>query len=86
MQLVSLRTALLACALIAASTMTFVWRWPAVWRAGAATVRDTNGPRDGLRRPAADDLTPAPSSFGWLVLIGVMALLFGGWILVVVLT
>jgi hypothetical protein len=76
---------MLACALLAASMMTFIWRWPAVWRSGAGPVAGTSE-SDSPRRPAEDDLAPAPAPVGWLLLIGVMASLFAGWIVLVVLT
>lgn len=61
----------------------FAWRWPAEWRLPVRPGGTLNQP-DGDASP--HQVAPGSSSFGWLLLIGVMSLLFVGWLLVVLLT
>jgi hypothetical protein len=91
----ALRMFVLAAALWAVTPGFFAWRWPAIWRLpvrpggtiGQTTLRPggtADSPHDNVG--AEHQVAPQGNSVGWLLLIGVMALLIGGWILLVVLT
>ncbi|MEX0750251.1 MAG: hypothetical protein WD359_05530 [Dehalococcoidia bacterium] len=86
MRWLALRSFVLACVIAVLSTGLFAWRWPATWRLPVRPFGTTNQPSANPRTPASEDLAPPSPALGWLLLIGVMALLFGGWLLLVLLT
>jgi len=80
-----LRTLAVTVALVAASTAFFAWRWPATWRLPVRPFGTTNQPADPARVPSSDDLAPASPVLGWMLLVGVIALLIGAWLLLALL-
>ncbi len=81
-----LRALALVTALVVVSTGFFAWRWPATWRLPVRPFGTTNQPSEASRTSASDDLAPSSPARGWLLVIGVMALLFGAWLLLVLLS
>jgi hypothetical protein len=95
MMSLAFRIAVLAAALWAITPGFFAWRWPAIWRLpvrpGGTIGQTTLRPGGGIDSPPNDtraehQIAPQGSSLGWILLITVMALLIGGWTLLVVLT
>jgi hypothetical protein len=82
----TLRTLAAVVALTVVSTALFAWRWPATWRLSARPFGTSNQPREGDVSPASDDLAPTSPALAWMLLIGLMALLFGAWLLLVLLS
>jgi hypothetical protein len=82
----ALRTLAAVVALTAVSIGLFAWRWPATWRMSARPFGTSNQPREDGVSPASDDLAPTSPALGWLLVIGLMALLFGAWLLLVLLS
>jgi len=80
------RTLMLLTATVAASTGLFAWRWPTTWRMPVRPFGTTNQPPNDPRTSASDDLAPSSPALGWLLVIGLMALLFGAWLLLVLLS
>jgi hypothetical protein len=80
----SLRIAVLVAVVTGASTGVFAWRWPAFWRLPVRPGGTINQPPNDMT--SRHSVAPQTNSTGWLLLITLMALLIGGWILLVVLT